>query len=107
MTPPYMTVICRNGKKHQIEIPLGIGLNLMELLKAEGFPVEGLCGGMAMCATCHIEVLEGLEKLPPQNDAELNMLDSLPQIYTGSRLACQIQISEELMGSVIRLAETN
>ncbi|MCS6978646.1 MAG: 2Fe-2S iron-sulfur cluster-binding protein [Flavobacteriales bacterium] len=106
MNAVYMTVVDRQGASRSLEVPLGISLNLMELLKAEGFPVEGLCGGMAMCATCHIEVLEGLEKLGAQTEAELNMLDTLPKVYPASRLACQIPLSPALEGVVVRLAET-
>lgn len=106
MTSVFMTVVDREGQAHRQEVPLGIGLNLMELLKAEGYPVEGLCGGMAMCATCHVEVLEGFEKLGPQSDDELAMLDTLPIVHPTSRLACQIKLSESLDGVVIRLAET-
>lgn len=106
MNAVFMTVVDREGEPHRLEIPLGIGLNLMELLKAEGFPVEGLCGGMAMCATCHIEVLEGIERLNPRSDDEMAMLDTLPVVHPASRLACQIMLSEALEGMVIRLAET-
>ena len=53
----------RNGSQQQLEIPTDMGLNLMEFLKASEYNIMATCGGMAMCATCHIEVLEGLDKL--------------------------------------------
>lgn len=103
----YMTVVDRGGRAHRQEVPLGVSMNLMELLKAEGYPVEGLCGGIAMCATCHVEVQRGMEKLPPVNEAEQAMLDALPKSYPSSRLACQIPLSEALQDVIIRLAETD
>jgi ferredoxin len=86
-----------------IEIPTGIDLNLMEVLKASDYDIEATCGGMALCATCHIHVLEGLEQLPPAQDAELDMLDTLPAIQTESRLACQIKIGSPIDGILIRI----
>ncbi|MCS6980638.1 MAG: (2Fe-2S)-binding protein [Flavobacteriales bacterium] len=103
----FMTVVDREGRVHRQEVPLNVSMNLMELLKAQGYPVEGVCGGMAMCATCHVEVQRGMEKLPPLNEAEQAMLDALPKSYPSSRLACQIPLSEALQDVVIRLAETD
>lgn len=93
-----------DGSIREICAPTDMSLSLMELLKGEGYPIEATCGGMALCATCHIEVLEGIEKLHPKEDAELDMLDTLPEILDGSRLACQIKIHEETDGILLRLA---
>ena len=51
-----ITVIDRNGNQHEISGPTDMNLNLMELLKIHEFPVEGTCGGMAMCASCHVYI---------------------------------------------------
>ncbi|MNL49905.1 2Fe-2S ferredoxin [compost metagenome] len=58
---------------------------------------------MALCATCHIEVLEGKENLPESNDQELDTLDTLPNSDSNSRLSCQLRPSDEMDGLVIRL----
>lgn len=89
-----------SGSKKQIEIPEGISLSLMEVLKASEYSIPATCGGMALCATCHVEVKSGLEKLPPAKDIELDMIDTLPNATTLSRLACQIHIAEEIRGAV-------
>jgi ferredoxin len=93
------------GHKRSIEIPEDINLSLMEVLKASDYPVEATCGGMALCATCYVEVVEGLEKLPGPTDAELDMLDTLPFAMPISRLACQIKISEQLQNVLFRFKE--
>ena len=98
-----ITLLAANGIKESLEIPEGISLSLMEVLKGSGYDILGACGGLALCATCHIEVVEGLENLNPPMDAELTMLDMLPDTLPGSRLACQIRIDENLHGSVIRI----
>ncbi|MBT1705264.1 2Fe-2S iron-sulfur cluster-binding protein [Chryseosolibacter indicus] len=92
-----------DGTLREIEVPTDMNLNLMEVLKASDYDIEAACGGMALCATCHIEVLEGAEKLNGKTDAELDMLDTLPVVLENSRLACQIKISESLQDVVLRL----
>lgn len=98
-------VIDRNGERQTVEVPEDINLSLMEVLKASEYPVLATCGGMALCATCHVAVEKGLEELQPAGDMELDMLDQLPKVGHDSRLACQIKINERLNGAVIRIAE--
>lgn len=91
------------GGIQTVEVPEEINLNLMEVLKASEYPILATCGGMALCATCHVEVSQGMENLPPPTDAELDMLDQLPKASSQSRLACQIRINENLNGAVFNL----
>ncbi|GAA4462834.1 2Fe-2S iron-sulfur cluster-binding protein [Nibrella saemangeumensis] len=97
------TVEDRTGDRQTLEIPEGINLSLMEVLKASEYNILATCGGMALCATCHVQVLEGLDALPPQTDAELDMLDTLPDAGFDSRLACQIRVDESLEGAIFRI----
>ncbi len=92
-----------DGNRQSIEAPDDMGLSLMEILKASEYPVLATCGGMALCATCHVEVLEGMDGLGDAGDVELDQLENLPQYYPTSRLACQIRISPMLEGAVIKL----
>lgn len=86
-----------------IEVPEEISLNLMEVLKASNYPVLATCGGMALCATCHVEVQQGVEDLMAHTDAELDMLDTLPDATGNSRLACQIEVGKHLNGARFKL----
>ncbi|MEQ9375716.1 MAG: 2Fe-2S iron-sulfur cluster-binding protein [Imperialibacter sp.] len=95
----------RAGEVQEIEVPGDMGLNLMEVLKASEYPVLGTCGGMALCASCHVSVEEGLDQLDEQRDAELDMLDTLPNALPNSRLACQLPINEKLVGAYVKLQE--
>ena len=98
-----INVIDEFGEKHQIETPLEMGLNLMDVLRSHDL-VEGACGGMALCATCHCYV-ESDHKLGDQGDDELAMLDQLFSIDEDkSRLACQIQITEEIDNITVKIA---
>ncbi|OJV12967.1 MAG: ferredoxin [Dyadobacter sp. 50-39] len=91
------------GERQALEVPTDMGFNLMEILKAYEYDIQATCGGMALCATCHIEVLEGNEKLPASNDQELDTLDTLPNADSNSRLSCQLRPSDEMDGMVFRL----
>ncbi|MFC5412787.1 2Fe-2S iron-sulfur cluster-binding protein [Larkinella bovis] len=100
----HFTIEDRNGDRQPLEIPEGISLSLMEVLKGSDYPILATCGGMALCATCHVHVLEGADHLPPIHDAEGAMLDTLPDADSDSRLACQLRIDESLHGAVFQLA---
>ncbi|MDB5137129.1 MAG: ferredoxin [Mucilaginibacter sp.] len=94
----------RDGKRAPISIPEGINLNLMEVLKASEYDILATCGGMALCATCMVQVLEGAEQLPSPRDNELDMLDTMPTNDDRSRLSCQIKVNEQLEGCVFKIA---
>ncbi|MBA4054689.1 MAG: ferredoxin [Marivirga sp.] len=93
------------GTQKKVEVPEGISLSLMEVLKASDYSILATCGGMALCATCHVEVKNGSEKLLPPSDLELDMLDTLPNADNFSRLACQIRIEERLQGALFSIRE--
>jgi 2Fe-2S ferredoxin len=79
-----------------------MALSLMEVLKGSGFPIEARCDGMAMCATCHIQVLNE-RPLTPENDDEMLMLDTVPNITPTSRLSCQVRITPEIDGLELKI----
>jgi 2Fe-2S ferredoxin len=86
-----------------LEAPTEMGLSLMEFLKASEYDILATCGGMALCATCHVEVISGFEKLNEITDDEYAMLDTLPNITATSRLSCQLQLSEQLDNITIKI----
>lgn len=100
-----IAILDTNGHNRRLEIPEGISLSLMEVLKASEYAIPATCGGMALCATCHVEVVSGTDQLGEPNDAELDMIDTLPNAGSNSRLACQIPIGPHLEGAVFRLKE--
>lgn len=98
-----LTIIDREGKPHLLEAPTDMNLNVMEICKVYELPVEGTCGGMALCASCQC-YLESDTPLPEQSDSELAMLDEAFHVKDNSRLGCQIRITEEIDGIILRLA---
>ena len=75
------------------------GLRLLDLLRMYGFPIKAECGGACVCGTCHIRVPERWQHtLPAPTDEELAKLDEIPTADERSRLACQIETTDDMDG---------
>lgn len=96
----------REGILHEVQAPTDMNMNIMELVRAYELAPEGtigVCGGMAMCASCQCYILNDTA-LPEINDDEEAMLSEAFFVKPNSRLGCQIHITEELDGLEIELA---
>lgn len=91
-----------DGVVHTIEVESGS--TLMEAAIANGISsIVAECGGACSCATCHVYVDDvWKDRLPPPSAEEENQLDFAFDVRPTSRLACQIKITEELNGLVVR-----
>ena len=98
-----ITVIDRVGITHQLDAPTDMAMNLMEVCKAYELPVEGTCGGMAMCASCQCYVLSD-HPLEEKSEDEEAMLSEAFQVKENSRLGCQIPMDKKLEGLKVKLA---
>ena len=92
-----------DGSLTSLQAPTDMGLSLMEYLKGNEYDILATCGGLALCATCHVQVLNGFESLPEISDDEYAMLDTLPNITDTSRLSCQLRLSSELDGITVKV----
>jgi len=94
-----------DGKEHEIEV--SNGLTVMEGAIKNKIPgIDGDCGGACACATCHVYVAdEWINKLPNKDDSEEDMLDFAFEVKESSRLSCQIIVSDELEGLVVKMPE--
>ena len=96
----------RNGVLHEVQAPTDMNLNAMELIRMYELAEEGtvgVCGGMAMCASCQCYVLNDILK-SERNDDEEAMLTDAYHVKDNSRLGCQIHITEDLEGLEIAIA---
>ena len=96
----------REGTVHEVQAPTDMNLNIMELVRMYELAPEGtigICGGMAMCASCQCYVLNDIE-VPEKGDDEEAMLSEAFNVKPNSRLGCQIHITENLEGLEIELA---
>ena len=96
-------IIDRDKKKHTVVVPTDMNMNLMEACKSYEFPIEGICGGMAMCASCHVYVSSN-DLLEDISEDEKAMLSEAFHLKPNSRLGCQIQLSADLNGFTFELA---
>jgi ferredoxin, 2Fe-2S len=100
---PTVFVTTRSGQ--EVTIQGQPGRSLMEVIRDAGIDdIEAICGGACACSTCHVYVdHEDLTRLAAMSDMERELLAaSAPK--PGSRLACQIQMSEALAGLRVRIA---
>ena len=100
---PKITYIEHNGKSHTQEV--ANGLTVMEGAVQNNIPgIDADCGGSCACATCHVYVDEKwFGKLKEKESAEEDMLEMAVEPKKLSRLSCQIVISEELDGLVVKM----
>jgi len=103
MSDININIIDRKRKKHSIVVTTDMNMNLMEACKSYEFPIEGICGGMAMCASCHVYVNSDT-LLDDISEDEKAMLSEAFNIKSSSRLGCQIQITKELDGMTFEIA---
>jgi 2Fe-2S ferredoxin len=101
-----ITIIDRDGVSHDILAPTDMAMNVMEVVRSYELAPEGtigICGGMAMCASCQCYVLNEVD-LPEMEDDEEAMLAEAFNVKQTSRLGCQLPITKELEGLQIQLA---
>ena len=98
-----VTYIEFNGTEHVVD--LAPGLSLMQGALANNVRgIIGDCGGACSCATCHCYVDPAwLDKVGEKGDIEESLLEEVMDGQPNSRLSCQIKVSEELDGLVVRL----
>jgi len=101
-----VTYVETNGAEHLVEAQAGH--SVMETAIKHGVPgIEADCGGACSCATCHVNVDPAwFERVGAPGEIEETMLDFAPVRTPTSRLSCQIKLSAELDGLVVRLPES-
>lgn len=106
MTDITIKITDRNGEVHEVQAPTDMNMNVMELIRSYELAEEGtigICGGMAMCASCQCYVLNDVLKTE-RNDDEEAMLSEAYHVKDNSRLGCQIHLTEDLDGLEIEIA---
>ena len=99
---PKMVFIERDGTRREVDAPLG--LSVLEVAHKHGIDIEGACEGSLACSTCHVIVDPSwFGSLGQPTEDEEDMLDLAFGLEKTSRLGCQIVITAELDGLVVRL----
>jgi 2Fe-2S ferredoxin len=102
---PSVTYIEHDGTGHTVEVK--IGLSVMEGAVNNGVPgIDADCGGACACATCHVYVDPAwADKTGEANAQEKSMISFAQAVEPNSRLSCQIPVTAELDGLVVRMPE--
>jgi 2Fe-2S ferredoxin len=100
---PSITYVEHDGTRHTVDVDEG--MSLMEGATLNMVPgVDGMCGGICSCATCHCYVPEEwADKIPQATMGEEKMLKGAKYLQPNSRLGCQISVTAELDGLEVGL----
>ena len=100
-----ITYVEHDGTEHVVDSQTGV--SLMQAAIDNLVPgIDADCGGSCACATCHVYVDEKwFNKLSKKESAEEDMLDMAYEPNKFSRLSCQLTVSDELEGLVVKLPE--
>lgn len=102
----FVIYVERNGTEHKVEVDSGNSVMQGAVNNAiQGIVAE--CGGGLACATCHCYVDDAwIDRVRPPSQPEMDMLESTAsERKRGSRLSCQITVSDALDGLIVRLPE--
>jgi 2Fe-2S ferredoxin len=101
-----LTIIEFSGKEHRLEAEDGKSV----MQTAVDAMVPGImadCGGSCSCATCHCYVDEAwIARLQPAESAERDMLECALDPQDNSRLSCQLRMTPQSDGLVVRLPKS-
>ncbi len=99
-----ITFITKENEKITVE---GTSGNVMQLAVNNGIEgIDGDCGGVCSCATCHVFVAENdMDKVGQPEEIEADMLELEDNVSDYSRLCCQIQVTEALDGIELTVAK--
>jgi 2Fe-2S ferredoxin len=103
---PTIVFIEHNGEKR--EVPAEPGRSVMQAAVENAVPgIVADCGGSCSCGTCHGFIDPAwLAKIPPAGTAESAMLEGLLELQPNSRLTCQITVTADIDGMVVRLPKS-
>jgi len=98
-----ITYIEHSGKSHTVEVPTE--MSVMEGAVQNNIPgIDADCGGACACATCHVYVEEKwIDKLSKKEEAEQEMLDMAFEPNKFSRLSCQLTVTDDMDGMVVKM----
>jgi len=103
---PTINFVLADGSRHAIEADVGeVVMRVAVRNNFDGILAE--CGGACSCATCHVHIDRAwVDKLPPKDELESEMLDFAEGVDETSRLSCQLKITPALDGLIVHVPES-
>ncbi len=101
---PRIVFIEKGGARREIDVRAG--MTILEIAREYDVDIEGACEGSLACSTCHVIVDPAWAgRLEPPSEDEEDMLDLAWGLTRTSRLGCQVVVTDELDGLIVRLPE--
>lgn len=103
---PKVIFIESTDVEHSVEAQAG--RSLMQIAVDNLVPgIDGECGGVCSCATCHVYVdPEWQARLPPRSSDESLMLEGATEVDERSRLSCQLKMRDEWDGLILNIPQS-
>lgn len=102
---PTINYVLHDGTVHPVNASVGDSVMLVAV-RNDFAGILAECGGACSCATCHVHIApEWMDRLPPRDDLEEEMLDFAEEVDDYSRLSCQIKITDDIDGLVVNVPE--
>lgn len=102
---PFITFVDHEGNETEVNAKVGQSI----MVAAVNNMVDGIvaeCGGSCACGTCHCFIEdEWKSKVPEMTSTEKDTIECCVEATPVSRLSCQIKVTEEMDGLVVRLPE--
>jgi 2Fe-2S ferredoxin len=103
---PKITFVEHSGTEHVVDAQ--VGQSVMQAAVNNMVPgIVADCGGNCACATCHVYVDEAWRAhLRGPTKEEQEMAECALQVRNNSRLSCQLEVTPQIDGLVVRLPES-
>ena len=102
---PNVIYVEADGTRHEVDVPVGTSL-MQGALNYMVPGIEGDCGGLCACGTCHIYIPdEWREACGAAEELEEGILAFAFDVDARSRLSCQIEMSDAMEGIEVHLPE--
>lgn len=79
------------------------GQSILQVAESNGIRLNSNCEGFGVCGGCHVKIENLLDKLPEISEKEDDTLDRVSRVSKNSRLACQVYLTSDLDGLIVRL----
>ena len=102
---PKITYIDQTGREYVVDGENG--QTVMETAIKHDVPgIVAECGGACSCATCHVYVDDAYRAVTGEpSQMEEDMLDFAFDVRPESRLSCQLRITDDYDGLIVRVPE--
>ncbi len=96
-----LTFILKDGSQKVVEFKEG--QSILQVAESNGIQLNSNCEGFGVCGGCHVKIENMLDKMPEITEKEDDTLDRVSGVSRNSRLACQVFLTADLDGLVVKL----